>query len=335
MFCSSCGVETISGAAFCTTCGAPIAAGVEPPQTLKRPGIITLLAVLQLIGAAVWLVVGVGCIVAVAVSPAGDRITGVLIAVLFGGLGLLQLACGIGLWELKGYGRALQLGFAAVGLLGIPFGTIISICILIYLCKPGVRALFSGRHVQDFTPAELVEIASVTKGSQVTIVLLVALIALGSIAVIGIIAAIAVPGLLRARMSGNEASAIGSLRSINSAETSYAASAGKGGYAIRLATLSSPCPGSSQGFISPALSQDPSVNSGFTISLESAGADVGPNDCNAVPTESNYYATAVPVTMGTTGSRGFATSRAGTIFFEPGAAPTRSATLAGTASPIQ
>ena len=37
------------------------------------------------------------------------------------------------------------------------------------------------------------------------------------VAIIGIIAAIAVPGLLRARMSGNEASAIGSLRAINSA----------------------------------------------------------------------------------------------------------------------
>ena len=37
------------------------------------------------------------------------------------------------------------------------------------------------------------------------------------VAIIGIIAAIAVPGLLRARMSGNEASAIGSLRAVNSA----------------------------------------------------------------------------------------------------------------------
>ena len=39
------------------------------------------------------------------------------------------------------------------------------------------------------------------------------------VAIIGIIAAIAVPGLLRARMSGNEASAIGSLRAINSAKS--------------------------------------------------------------------------------------------------------------------
>jgi prepilin-type N-terminal cleavage/methylation domain-containing protein len=37
------------------------------------------------------------------------------------------------------------------------------------------------------------------------------------VAIIGIIAAIAVPGLLRARIAGNEASAIGSLRAVNSA----------------------------------------------------------------------------------------------------------------------
>ena len=53
------------------------------------------------------------------------------------------------------------------------------------------------------------------------------------VAIIGIIAAIAVPGLLRARMSGNESSAIGSLRAINSAKASYSSAAGQGGYAIR------------------------------------------------------------------------------------------------------
>ncbi len=57
------------------------------------------------------------------------------------------------------------------------------------------------------------------------------------VAIIGIIAAIAVPGLLRARMSGNEASAIGSLRAINSAESTYASSCGGGGYAIKLVDL--------------------------------------------------------------------------------------------------
>src|SRR5215813_5278711 len=42
------------------------------------------------------------------------------------------------------------------------------------------------------------------------------------VAIVGIIAAIAVPGLLRARMAGNEASAIASMRAISSAEQAYA-----------------------------------------------------------------------------------------------------------------
>ena len=49
------------------------------------------------------------------------------------------------------------------------------------------------------------------------------------VAIIGIIAAIAVPGLLRARMSGNEASAIGSLRAINSGQAAYSTSCATGG----------------------------------------------------------------------------------------------------------
>ena len=159
------------------------------------------------------------------------------------------------------------------------------------------------------------------------------------VAIIGIIAAIAVPGLLRARMSGNEAAAIGSLRAINSAEASYSAAAGNGGYAITLARLSTACPGSQQGFISPDLSTDPSVKSGYSIALATAGAAAGPTDCNAAATQVNYYATGVPVTVGTTGNRGFATAAAGTIFFDPsGAVPSLADTLAGgsaTAKPIQ
>ena len=57
------------------------------------------------------------------------------------------------------------------------------------------------------------------------------------VAIIGIIAAIAVPGLLRARMSGNEASAIGSLRAINSGQAAYSSSCASGAYAITLEDL--------------------------------------------------------------------------------------------------
>ena len=55
------------------------------------------------------------------------------------------------------------------------------------------------------------------------------------VAIIGIIAAIAVPGLLRARMSGNEASAIGSMRAINTAQQNYSQQCQ--GYAIVLTEL--------------------------------------------------------------------------------------------------
>ena len=45
------------------------------------------------------------------------------------------------------------------------------------------------------------------------------------VAIIGIIAAIAIPGLLRARMAGNEASGIGSLRAINSGQAAFSSTA--------------------------------------------------------------------------------------------------------------
>jgi type IV pilus assembly protein PilA len=139
------------------------------------------------------------------------------------------------------------------------------------------------------------------------------------VAIIGIIAAIAVPGLLRARMSGNETSAIGSLRAINSAEAAYSSSAGQGGYAISLVVLADACPGSSQGFISPDLATDPSVKSGYTITLADTGtgpADVA-DDCNAVKSRTGYYATGLPVGVGTTGVRSFSTAAHGTLYFDP------------------
>jgi prepilin-type N-terminal cleavage/methylation domain-containing protein len=48
------------------------------------------------------------------------------------------------------------------------------------------------------------------------------------VAIIGIIAAIAIPGLMRARMSANEASAIGSLRAIHSGQHSFWSTCGYG-----------------------------------------------------------------------------------------------------------
>ncbi len=144
------------------------------------------------------------------------------------------------------------------------------------------------------------------------------------IAIIGIIGAIAIPSMLRARRTANEAAAVGSLRALNSAESSYAAVAGKGGFAPLLATLATPCPGSTAAFISADLSIDPAVKSGYTITLAAAtGSAPGPTDCNGVVTETAYYTTAVPVSAGLSGLRAFASSGGGSIFFDQmGVAPT-------------
>jgi type IV pilus assembly protein PilA len=140
------------------------------------------------------------------------------------------------------------------------------------------------------------------------------------VAIIGIIAAIAVPGLLRARMSGNETSAIGSLRAINSAQATYSAAAGQGGYATGLDVLALPCGAVGQPFISADLTPTGGgttvLKSGYTVSLDGAGA-AGPDDCNSTATATDYLATAVPANIGTTGQRGFNTSAIGTIFVDP------------------
>ena len=88
------------------------------------------------------------------------------------------------------------------------------------------------------------------------------------VAIIGIIAAIAVPGLLRARMSGNEASAIGSLRAINSAESTFSSSCGQGNYAVTLAGLGTPPNAGGQAFISPDIATS---NTGATGAAPASG----------------------------------------------------------------
>ncbi len=158
------------------------------------------------------------------------------------------------------------------------------------------------------------------------------------VAIIGIIAAIAIPGLMRARMAGNEASAIGSMRAINSSQASYAATAASGGYAITLPTLLLPCGGVGDGFISADLGAAATVDkSGYTVELEDGnGAVAGPNDCNGTASSTGYYASAVALTVGTTGARGFATNQGGTIWQDvSGAVPTEPFAAGGDISVIQ
>ncbi|SRR6266851_443085 len=133
------------------------------------------------------------------------------------------------------------------------------------------------------------------------------------VAIIGIIAAIAVPGLLRARMSGNEASAIGSLRAVNSAQSTFAASCANGLYAQGLDTLGTG-PSGGSAFISPDLGASPTVTkSGYTVSMTGT-TQTGGTACNgATGLAAGYHAWADPVST-STGTRYFFTNTTGTIW---------------------
>jgi prepilin-type N-terminal cleavage/methylation domain-containing protein len=164
------------------------------------------------------------------------------------------------------------------------------------------------------------------------------------VAIIGIIAAIAVPGLLRARMSGNETSGIGGMRAVNTAEVSYSSACGNGAYAVLYDTLGNPPPGGNQAFLSEDLSKSSfgavPQKSGYTYTL-GAGMNgaAGPNDCNNQATDVTFYATAVPTSPASTGNRAFATSQAGAIWQDVAnagaAAPPQPFTAGGTISVIQ
>jgi prepilin-type N-terminal cleavage/methylation domain-containing protein len=144
------------------------------------------------------------------------------------------------------------------------------------------------------------------------------------VAIIGIVAAVAIPGLLRARMSGNEASAVASLRAINSAQVAFASSCARSGYAVTLEDLFKVPTDGGQGFISPDLNVNDVIKSGYRVQIEAdaggipaGGRAVGDatTSCNATAPWSSYYASAVPVTFNGTGTRSFATDTRGAIFY--------------------
>jgi prepilin-type N-terminal cleavage/methylation domain-containing protein len=150
------------------------------------------------------------------------------------------------------------------------------------------------------------------------------------VAIIGIIAAIAVPGLLRARMSGNEASAIGSLRAINTAQQNYSQLCN--GYSPNLATLGAP-----NNFLSPDMTSDPTSKSGYMVADAGIGLAVPTTIAACGAPQVDFFAEAHPLNKGTTGTRSFATNSQATIWQDTSgttfaAVPTAAA---GTIAPIQ
>ena len=130
------------------------------------------------------------------------------------------------------------------------------------------------------------------------------------VAIIGIIAAIAVPGLLRARMSGNEASAIGSDSAVNSGNVSFFSVCG--GYATTYANLTA------NQYLPPDFGAVATVDrSGYRITIANGNGAIASGlvtgQC-APGGSTGFFGHAAPVTPGSTGTRRFAIRESGTIY---------------------
>lgn len=154
------------------------------------------------------------------------------------------------------------------------------------------------------------------------------------VAIIGVLSAIATATVINARISGNEASAVASLRVVVTAQFDYHGL--NRGYAADLADLATRCPASSSAFLSSDLNTNGVTKSGFTYTLApGAGAQAGPVDCNGTVTQSTFYATATPVTVGRSGNRAFATNAVGAIWQDTtGVPPPEPFTLGGNITPV-
>ena len=134
------------------------------------------------------------------------------------------------------------------------------------------------------------------------------------VAIIGILAAIAVPGLLRARMSGNEASAIGSIRSIHSGNLAFFSQCG--GYSILFNTASGLA---ANNFLPNEFNVAAPAKSGYAFTIANS-ADPGVAQGSGVGmcagAMSSFFSSGVPTAVGSTGQRAFAVREVGTIFVD-------------------
>ena len=126
------------------------------------------------------------------------------------------------------------------------------------------------------------------------------------VAIILIIAAIAIPNLLRAKIAANEASAVGSMRTINTVSVEYSTT--YNGFPTSLSVLGGPAGGaatsSSAELIDAVLAGG--TKSGYTFSYTSGATDTNGNVLA-------YTLTATPTSVGTTGQRMFFTDQTGVI----------------------
>jgi prepilin-type N-terminal cleavage/methylation domain-containing protein len=140
------------------------------------------------------------------------------------------------------------------------------------------------------------------------------------VAIILIIAAIAIPNLLRSRIAANQASAVGSLRTLTTAEVTYATTYNSG-YSATLGDLGPAAAGTNvpnataAGLIDEVLSgMNTSAGSGATMSSKSGYTFVYiPGATDLTGKVNTYSILATPINVGTTGTNFYFTDQSGVI----------------------
>lgn len=117
--------------------------------------------------------------------------------------------------------------------------------------------------------------------------------------IIGLISSIALPRLLLAKQVAGAASAIGSLRTLASAELTFALTCGSGFYAPNLTSLGTAPPGSNEPFVGGDLGgADIVQKSSYTFRVDAAPFAGAPASCNGLGpglTGRGYAAAADPI----------------------------------------
>ena len=235
MFCSNCGTQSPEGSFFCPKCGTSIRKTPPPFPTnmqpaafqsstnlMKRPTVVSLLAILHFIAAGLYLLIALLIPLAVSYSQEQTKAPFMIIAGISAVFMVIHLFTGIGLWKLRPFGRTLQIILAILALISIPIGTIIGICVLIYMYKPEIKTLFSGKSASELQPNEMQQLSKLqTSGSGAGVVVALVAIFFIGIAVMGIVAAIAIPNLVSAIQRAKQKRTMADMRAIGVACEAY------------------------------------------------------------------------------------------------------------------
>ncbi len=137
------------------------------------------------------------------------------------------------------------------------------------------------------------------------------------IAIMGLLSTLAIPGLMRARGAAQSASALGTVRVVNSAQLSFAITCGFGFYSPDLQTLGRRPPLAAEAFLAPELSSGATfIKSGYSFSMGATPVPGAPASCNGLAvgaTAAGYAFVADPLDI-TPPARYFGTNADGAIF---------------------